>query len=246
MVTEELPLADELAAMSARLSGLLPSVQSVHTALELVTSLAANALPGTAGAGITLLDTRGVRTTAAATDPVVEHADALQYDLGEGPCLTAWEQHSTVRVDDIALDRRWPRWSESVAGTGLRSCLSSAVVAGDVGLGAIKVYSREVAAFGPTSEYVLHMFAAQAATLVAQVTAAERAREVSADLRALIRCRDVIFLAKGLLMASERANEEDAFVMLVALARQQRVALHVAAEALVRRPPHRRVEARRT
>jgi GAF domain-containing protein len=239
-MTEELPLADELATMSARVSGLLPSVRTVRSALELVTSLAAEVLPGTAGAGITLMDERGVRATTAATDAVVERADALQYELGEGPCLTAWEQHGTVRVDDVRKDRRWPRWSTAVADTGLKSCLSSVLVAGDVGLGAIKVYSGKVGNFGPRSGYLIHMFAAQAATLVTEVRAAERAREVSEDLRAVIRQRDVVSLAKGVLMHRERVGEEDAFVMLVALARQQRVSVHAAAEGLARATPRRR------
>jgi GAF domain-containing protein len=237
---EQLPLADELAAMSARVSGLLPSVRSVRSALELVTSLVAEVLPGTTGAGITLMDARGVRATAAATDAVVERADALQYELGEGPCLTAWEQHSTVRVDDVRKDRRWPRWATAVGSTGLRSCLSSALVAGDVGLGAIKVYSDKVATFGPRSEYLIHMFAAQAATLVMEVRAAERAREVSEDLREVIRQRDAVSLAKGVLMHREQVSEGEAFIMLVALARQQRVSVHQAAERLAQATPRRR------
>jgi GAF domain-containing protein len=239
-MVEQLPLADELAAMSARVSGLLPSVQTVRSALDLVTSLAVEVLPGMAGAGITLTDPRGVRVTAAATDALVERADALQYELGEGPCLTAWEQHGTVRVDDVSKDRRWPRWSTAVAGTGLRSCLSSALVAGDVGLGAMKVYSVQVANFGARSEYLMHMFAAQAATLVMEVRAAERAQEISEDLRAVIRQRDVVALAKGVLMHRERVSEDEAFVMLVALARQQRVTVHEAAEGLARAMPRRR------
>src|SRR5688500_5012784 len=110
-MNHDLPLADELAAVSARMSGLLLSRETVGTALDLVTSLAGEALAGTAGAGVTLLDEHGRRTTAAATDPVVEHLDGLQYDLREGPCLTAWEQRHVVRVDDIAEDDGWPRWT---------------------------------------------------------------------------------------------------------------------------------------
>nr|KEP24727.1 hypothetical protein DA06_07045 [Georgenia sp. SUBG003] len=239
-MTGQLPLANELAAVFARMSGLLPTVHTLRTAMELVTSLAAEVLPGTAGAGISLMDARGRRATAAATDVVVERADALQYDLGEGPCLTAWEQHSTVRMDDVALEDRWPRWTAAVAGTGLTSCVSTALVAGDTGLGAIKVYSAEPENFGPGSEYVMQMFAAQAATLVGEARGAERAREVSDDLRAMVRQRDVVSLAKGILMDRERVGEEDAFVMLIASAQDRRVSVHEAAEAIVRSTPRRR------
>ena len=79
-------------------SGLLLSTETVSSALELITTLVAETVSDVDGAGVTLLDEHGERTTAAATDPVVTHADALQYELGDGPCLTAWAQRVTVRV----------------------------------------------------------------------------------------------------------------------------------------------------
>jgi len=239
-MTGQLPLADELAAVYGRLSGLLPSAHTVRGSLELVTSLAAEVLPGAAGSGVTLMDAEGRRVSVAVTDPVVERADALQYELEEGPCLTAWEQHSTVRVDDLHIEQRWRRWAAAVAGTGLRSSLSAPLVAGGVGLGALKVFSRRVAAFGPDAERIVHMFAAQAAPLVNDIRAAERARHVSGDLKAIVRRRDVVHLAKGVLMDRERVGEEDALAMLVALARSQRTSMAQAAESVVRSAPRRR------
>jgi hypothetical protein len=57
-------------------------------------------LPGTLGAGITLVDENGQRTSAAATDEHVEHADRLQYELDEGTlsdCLGAAPGHANRR-----------------------------------------------------------------------------------------------------------------------------------------------------
>lgn len=239
-MSRPLPLADELAAVFSRMTGLLPSPQTVRGALELVTALVAEALPDTAGAGITLADAGGRRITAASTDPVVDRADSLQYELDEGPCLTSWDQRSTVRVDDIAVDTRWPRWAAAAAGTGLRSALSSPLVAGGAGLGAIKVYSTRTAAFGAKDEHLMRMFAAQAANLVRDVDAAERSRQVSGELRAAVRQRDVIHLAKGVLMNRERVTEDDALLLLIALARGQRTTMHAAAEGVVRSTPRTR------
>jgi GAF domain-containing protein len=163
----DLPLADELAAVSARMSGLLLSRETVHSALSLVTSLAGEALPGTAGAGVTLLDEHGRRMTAAATDPVVAHLDGLQYELGEGPCLSAWEHRRVIRVDDIATEERWQRWTSAARRSAMRAALSAPLVAGGDALGAIKVYGRDRCSFGDRDEYLLTMFAAQAAILVA-------------------------------------------------------------------------------
>lgn len=234
-----LPLADELAAVFSRVSGLLPSLQTVRTALELVTSLAAEVLPGTTGAGVSILDEHGQRVTAAATDPVVDEADRLQYALAQGPCLYAWEQRTTVRVDDVTAESRWPEWATAVAGTGVRSVVSAPLVAGGRALGALKVYATAPATFGAREEQVMRMFAAQAATLVNDVHTAERARHVSTELRTAMRQRDTIHLAKGVLMSRERVGEDDALVMLIALARNQRTTMHQAAEAVVRSAPRR-------
>ncbi|WP_329793446.1 GAF and ANTAR domain-containing protein [Lentzea sp. DG1S-22] len=233
-MNHELPLADELAAVSARMSGLLLSRETVGTALNFVTSLAGEALPAAAGAGVTLLDEHGRRTTAAATDPVVEHLDGLQYDLEEGPCLTAWEERHVVKVDDIPVDGRWPRWSVAVGGAEMRSALSAPLVAGGDALGAIKVYGREPSLFGERDEYLLTMFAAQSAILLANVRSYDDARKLSDSLTDAMRGRDVINMAKGIVMAREHVDEGTAFTLLARNAHEERKSLRDLAGAFVR------------
>ncbi len=233
-MNHDLPLADELAAVSARMSGLLLSRETVATALSLVTSLAGEVLPGTAGAGVTLFDEDGRRTTAAATGPVVEHLDGLQYELEQGPCLDAWEQRRVVRIDDIAEDDRWPRWTAAAKGSQMRSALSVPLVAGGDALGAIKVYGREPGAFAEREEYLLTMFAAQSAILVANVRSFENARKLSDALTEALRGRDVISTAKGIVMAREHVDEQAAFAMLVRDAREEHRKLRDVAGGLVR------------
>jgi hypothetical protein len=55
----ELPLANEFAAVFARMSGLMLSTETVATALELITALAEEVVPDTDGAGVTLMDSQG-------------------------------------------------------------------------------------------------------------------------------------------------------------------------------------------
>ncbi|MEN3358574.1 MAG: hypothetical protein V7637_2556, partial [Mycobacteriales bacterium] len=83
-MAQYMPLADELSGVFARMSGLLLSRETVQTALRLVTSLAAETVPGATGAGVTLMDEQGRRTTWAATEPEVERADALQVRARRG------------------------------------------------------------------------------------------------------------------------------------------------------------------
>ena len=233
-MNEDLPLADELAAVTARMWGLLLSHETLGTVLGLVTSLAKDAIPGTIGAGVSLVDPKGHRTTASATDAVVLRADALQYELDEGPCLTAWETRTLVRVDDLDNEQRWPRWTSGVLLLGMRASLSAPLVTDDGVLGAIKVYAGPPNAYGERDEHLLTLFAAQAAVLVANVRTLEVAQRVGDELRQAFRSRDLIAMAKGVLMARQGADEDTAFAALTDLARRQRKTLRDMAKSLLR------------
>jgi GAF domain-containing protein len=229
---QHLPLADELAAVFARMSGLLLSRETVETSLGLVSSLALDTVPGAVGAGVTLVDARGRKRSSGSTDARVEQADDLQYQLGEGPCLTAVAARQLIRLDDVATDPRWPRWSRAVAPLGLHAALSAPLVAGEESLGALKVYA-DAGTFDGHGERLISMFAAQAAVLVANVQSYERAQRLSDDLRRAMESRDLVSMAKGMLMAREGVDEPTAFDMLVARAGQNGATLHDAARSLV-------------
>jgi GAF domain-containing protein len=201
--------------------GLLLTEETVQTALTLVTALAHDTMgPGTVGAGVSIRDSTGRRTSSAATDDVVARADALQYELDEGPCLAAWAGRAVVRLDDTAADERWPQWAAAAAGLGLRSVLSAPLVAGDAALGAIKVYADRPGAYDERSQRLLSMFAGQAAVLLANVRTVQDARRLTDDLRQALHRRDVIAMAKGVLMASEQVAEDAAFALLVSVAQR--------------------------
>jgi len=236
----DLPLAEELAAVFARMSGLLLSEETVSTALGLVTSLTVEAITGTIGAGVTLLDNQGRKTTAAASDPLVERADGLQYELDEGPCLSAWAERAVFRVKDMTLESRWPRWSREVAALGLRAALSAPLIAGESSLGAIKVYAEEPSTFTERDEHLLTMFAAQAAILLANVQSYQNARRLSDDLKDALRSRDLIAMAKGILMEREATDEETAFIMLASAAQREHKKLDDVGRALVQSTGRRR------
>jgi GAF domain-containing protein len=209
-----LPLADELSAVFARMSGLLLNEDTVERSLSLLSALAQETVPGATGAGVSVIDERN-RRSSGSTDDVVRQADDLQYQLDEGPCLTAAATRELMRIDDLAEDPRWPRWAEAAASLGLRAAMSAPLVAGDGSLGAIKVYAQEPGTFDAHSEHVLTLFSAQAAILVANMQTAERAKRLSEGMRAAIHGRDEVSLAKGVLMGRHAVDEDTAFGMLL-------------------------------
>jgi GAF domain-containing protein len=233
-VNPELPLTDELAGVFARMAGLLLSEETVGSVLRLVTKLAQETFPDTAGAGLSILDPDGVRITTAATDEVVERADRIQYETGSGPCLVAWADRTVVRVDDVVRDDRWPLWGRCAQGLGLRASLSAPLVAGDTALGALKVYGARPGVYGSREESLLGMFAKQAAVLVANSKSYADAHRVSARLQASLRGRDAINVAKGILMAQGHVDERTAFLQLAKTAEQRRQPLLETAADLAR------------
>ena len=235
----DLPLADELSAVSARVAGLLLSEETVATALGLVSSLALDTVPGAVGAGVSIVDERG-RRSSGSTDARVERADALQYELDEGPCLAAAASRRLVRVDDLTRDRRWPRWAEAVFPLGLRAAMSAPLVAGDTSLGALKVYAEDPGTFDVHAERRLTMSSAQAAILVANAQTRERARQLSEGLRQAVRTRDLVSTAKGVLMAQHGVPEDVAFGMLASRSGEEGGPLADVARAVVESAVRRR------
>jgi GAF domain-containing protein len=228
----DLPLTDELSAVVARMSGLLLSEETVETSLGLLSALAQETVPGSTGAGVTIVDERGRRSSGSTNDRV-RRADRLQYELEEGPCLTAATSRELVRMDDLAADPRWPRWAAAASRLGLRAAMSAPMVAGDISLGALKVYADEPGTFGADGEQRLLLFAAQSAIFVANLQTRERAQRCSDAMRQAIRGRDSINMAKGLLMGRNAVDEDTAFRALLARAEQEGTSVTRTAQALV-------------
>jgi GAF domain-containing protein len=237
-MTESVPLTDtfarldELTAVLAQMGAVVLSAETIDTTIDLVSTLAAATIANTTGAGVTLVDARG-KLSRAATDSLVESADSLQYEVDSGPCLTAWRDRVTVRVDDTATESRWPQWTAAVAELGVRSVLSAPLVAENTSIGAMKVYSLQPRAYSMRAEAVMQMFARQAAILLTNSQTLADARRLSAQLTEALTNRDTIGQAKGILMARGAANEQSAFAMLVTASQQSNTKLRDVARQLV-------------
>lgn len=215
----ELPLADEITAVFARASRLLLTEDTVSHALRLITDAATAAIPGAIGAGVSLINGSGRRQTTAASDAVVAAADALQYELEEGPCITAWAIGETVVVEDVAADPRWPRWAPAAAELGISSSVSCPLLSGGLALGAVKVYS-DGGTFGNGTVRLAELFAQQASLFVVHSHAREAARTLSDRLQESLAQRDAINTAKGLVMARNGSTDDEALQKLMSMSRR--------------------------
>jgi len=225
-------VSDDLASALAQMSQVLLAVQTVETVLNLVTELAIKTLPGTVGAGVTLVNPEG-KHTRAASDPLVEQADQLQYSYDTGPCLTAWRDHCPVQIDDISAEDRWPEWTAAVTSLGVRSMLSVPMLSAGRSLGAIKVYSNQPGTYDSGSVAILELFAQQAAVLLSNSQAVSDARQLSGQLTAALEDRDVIGQAAGVLLARGAGDVPAALEALRLTAQRASTSLLTVAHVIV-------------
>jgi GAF domain-containing protein len=228
--------ADELAGVFARLSGLLLTEQTVDGALRLLTSLASDTIAGSTGSGVTLMSPAGEPITSAATDAAVERLDAMQYEVDEGPCLDAWRNCSVARSGDLSAETRWPAWSPRAGDLGARSVLSAGLCIGGIPLGAIKVYSGNPDAYDEVSEDLLRRFASQAAIFVSNLRTVQAAKDLSDQLRDTLRGRETIAIARGVLMAREDLDADNAYRHLMRLSRRAHIPIRELAERIKAAP----------
>jgi GAF domain-containing protein len=216
----------------SQMAGLVLSRETVDSALQLVIRLAAATTAGTLGAAVTVVDEHG-RRSRAASNSVVEQADALQYEFDEGPCLSASRTRAVVRIDDTTTDGRWPRWNEAVSALGVRSVLSAPLLMGEESIGAMKVYCERPMNYGPHDEHVMRLFAGQAAILLANSQSLREARRLSRQLTEALSSRDDVARATGVLLAQGAASEQEAFATLAAAAQHSGRPVQDVARALV-------------
>ncbi|NQD88360.1 GAF and ANTAR domain-containing protein [Paenarthrobacter sp. CM16] len=231
-MSQQLPF-DELTLTLARIKGLLLTEEKVDRAVQLLAEGIRDAFPGSAGAGVSLIDEQGNRTSAGATDPLVIQGDQSQYRLGEGPCLSAWATESTVIVDDAGTDDRWPQWAEEARELSIASVISVPLVRGTRCLGAMKLYAAAPGAYGQTTARSLKKLAESAAILLDNIQTSETPRRLSEGLVGALTSRDAISRAQGYLMGQRGMTEEDAVRELLNLSQESQESLaSVSAEIL--------------
>ena len=167
-----------------------------------------------ASASVTLV-AAGRPLTMAATDEVATEMDQAQYDMDDGPCLTAARQERTFRIEDLAAHDRWPMLREVGRRHGVASTLSVPLQLEDADMyGAVNLYSTARHGFSDDDATLAEGFAQQAAVVVANVVAYWAAFDLSRNLKAAMEHRGVIEQAKGIMMAATRCSPDEAFEML--------------------------------
>jgi GAF domain-containing protein len=215
---QQLPL-NELTIVIARIKELLLTEEKVGQAVQLLAEGIRDAFPGSSGAGVSLMDGQGKRISAGSTDPIVLRADEAQYELGQGPCLTAWATELTVLVQDASGDDRWPLWARTIADLPVRSVISTPLLVRARRLGALKIYSADPGIYDEATARSLEKLAAPVALLLDNIQGSEAPRRFSEVLTTALASRDSVNRALGILMERHGIGPEQAHQELLRVAK---------------------------
>jgi len=220
LVTDE-NVAEDFAQMAMMLHG----EQTLEQTVERVLEFALKAV-GCSYAGIIFVHRETRVETFAATDPLVEHLDKVQFEVGEGPDIEIIEDHRGVIVDDTETDRRWPAWSKQVADAGVRSMLGTRLHTSDSTIGSLNLYDVRPGAFTTEDQDIAHILARHAAVAMAST------REQT-NLWKAIDARQLIGQAQGILMERFAIDADQAFTVLRRYSQDRNVKLSVVAQRLI-------------
>ena len=221
------PSTQSAAAFFARVSRDLMQEQAEIPTMQRIAERAVQIVPGCDHCGISLRRRRHRLESAAATSALAEKCDALQFDLGEGPCLeTVWEAEAHL-TEDTGSETRWPRWAPQVAEHGIGSVLSIPLTTSTETLGALNLYAERTHGFSRNDIDLAVIYALHAANAMSTALRVQ-------GLQTAVHSRHLIGVAQGILMQNYGVDMEHAFELLRRYSSHRNTKLREVAEHVVR------------
>jgi transcriptional regulator with GAF, ATPase, and Fis domain len=191
----------------------------------------------------------GTTVLRAATDSVSGEAlDSILTGVDEGIAHQALATRSTVLMQDLTTEQRWPNYRAAILERNLPIC--SAVVysldVGDSDLGALALYSTKPHFFSDERLVDIGGVLADHAAIALDATFAS---DKANNLQSALESNRKIGMAIGILMAEHRLTEQQAFDLLRTASQRNHVKLREIADRVVltgatptwsttRRPPN--------
>jgi len=182
--------------------------------------------------GITLIRRKKAATVASSNERA-RAMDEMQYQFGDGPCLTAIRSHATVYVPDLHTEQRWPAYAEAVAEHGLASILGTPIpLEGEAGAG-LNLYATETHTFTEEAIETAETYARQTSKALRLAIRMAHLSDARNNLSAAMQSRTVIDLAVGVIIGQNRCSQEQAFRILKNASNTRNMKLRDVAAAVV-------------
>jgi GAF domain-containing protein len=169
--------------------------------LQRVCAAAAHTLAAS-GAGISVISETGARGVYAASDPLTEHIEELQFVLGEGPCWDAFATRRPVLVPDLdnEVPARWPIYTPAVHDSGIRAVFSFPLQMGAVRLGVLDVFRQRTGSLSDDELTDALTFAEVTMTALLDEHEGAAMTDPGDGLAEVIEHRAELFQAQGMVM----------------------------------------------
>ncbi|WP_233712422.1 GAF and ANTAR domain-containing protein [Kribbella turkmenica] len=200
---------------------------NLDEALDRITGSAVETIPGISYASLSVTTKGGQIRTVAPTDPLALRADELQYEFQQGPCFEAVVGAPIVQSDDLANDRRWPRYGpEAAAALGLTAQLAFRCRAEPHARGALNLYFVEA--------HELTVETQQLGAMLAHLSAVALGwSRLDQSLHEALTTRELIGQAVGILMERYTIDADRAFSFLVRTSQSTNVKVREVAAGLI-------------
>jgi GAF domain-containing protein len=217
------------------LAGALLEDDVLHDLLQRLTVLATHTVASAHSVSITVAEDGRYRTSSS-SGPEALAIDEAQYRGDDGPCLEAMRSTRQLRAAVGGHDGRWARFEEEATKLGVTGVLSTPLVlSGKAAVGALNIYAREGASFGPADARTAQLIGEHAAILVDRALALLSSTRLNDQLRQAVATREIIGEAKGILMESQSCTRDQAFDILRRASQRENRKLRELAEELVLR-----------
>jgi GAF domain-containing protein len=184
-------------------------------------------VPGCDDAIITVRSATGVETVHSSRD--------LGFDpLVPGPIVEAVTYAEPRRLDDVAVDQRWPAFGTQFVNAGYRSLLCLPVSTKGDETAVLTLLSNEPDRFGEAAYDVVLLLTMHAGVAFDNASLFHDSRELVDQLRSALRTRSLVGQAQGLLMRHFGYDSSHAFEVLKRASQNRNRKLRDLAELLVR------------
>jgi GAF domain-containing protein len=193
---------------------------------------------GVDGAGIMLMSGEIARGSLCTTNAVSHLIEELQYTLGEGPCVDAYQQDKVVAEPDLAdpATRRWVAFTPPALEAGVRAVFGFPMRSGTVRLGALNLYRDRPGPLTDGQHADALVLAEVAARWVLEAQAGAPPGAVAQELEIGADFHFVVHNAAGIVSVQQDISVTEALIRLRAHAfSHDRLLADVAADVVTRR-----------
>ena len=193
---------------------------------------------GVDGAGIMLMSGDIPRGSLCSTDAVSHLIEDLQYTLGEGPCVDAYQQDRVVAEPDLSdpVALRWLAFTPPALEAGVRAVYGFPMRSGAVRLGALNLYRDWSGPLTDDQHADALVLADLAARWVMEAQAGAPPDVVAQELETGADFHFAVHNAAGIVSVQQGISVTDALVRLRAYAfSHDRLLADVAADVVARR-----------